>query len=101
MVFNNRQSLESNTTTYWKSSIWRVFIEGKLFVSETGQTCFDTLTEATNAVNESRWMKTITSYVDYSQEFFGKVGDAEWRADFLKRVFSHVNIEYKEYTCNE
>ena len=101
MIIDMKSARDGNTVNQWTETIWRVFLNEKLFKSDSGQTCFNTKEEAEQAVNDSKWMKFIKDYVRYSQEFFGKIDDEEWATDFESRVIEHVNLEYKEYKCTE
>lgn len=87
-------------TTNFSPTIWRIFIDNKLFVWK-GASCFDSREQAEHWLMASDWMKSIDSYVDYSQEFFGKQGDDEWRECFKKKILDKMNIEFKEYKCDE
>jgi hypothetical protein len=97
MEFNMKQARDGNTTSYWTPTIWRVFIDDKLFVSDNGRSVFDSIEEATEALHNSRFYAMVESYIDYSQRFFDKIGDSEWRKEFSDKVYGHMKLEYKQY----
>ena len=101
MLFNIRPARERNTTNLYNNSIWRVFIDGVLFISNDKRTCFDTADEANSALSNSEWMTELNRYIDYSQKFFNKINDNTWRENFTQKVLNHVNIEFKEYKWEE
>jgi len=97
MMFDMQQARDGNTVSYWKETIWRVFLNGKLFISENHQTCFDTKGDAVNAVLQSNWMKKVNEYVDYSQKFFNEEGNEQWRKDFTTKILDRIGLEFREY----
>lgn len=97
MIINMQQARDGNTVSYWKDTIWRVFLNGKLFISDDHKTCFDTKGEAVDAVLRSNWMKVINDYTNYSQRFFNEDGNEQWRKEFVEKIFDHVGLEFKEY----
>ena len=97
MMFDMKQARDSNTTSYWTKSIFRLFIDDKLFIANNNQTCFESEEDAWKAFYDSyMWMK-ISEYVSYSQVFFNKVGDEGWREDFENKIIERMNVIIKEY----
>ena len=82
MMFDMKSARDVNTTSVWSSSIWRLFIGDKLFVGADNKTCFDSEYDARKAFFASEFWKRIQEYVDYSQEFFDKQDDVDWRKTF-------------------
>ena len=101
MIFDMKSARDCNTISCWSESIWRLFIGEKLFISDSGQTCFNTEEEALRAFRDSAYWKRISEYVDYSQNFFDKVGDDHWRGDFEDKIIYHMDITAKEYKLVE
>ena len=98
MTFDIKQARDSNTVSYWKLTIWRIFIEDKLFVSDNGKTCFDTKEEVEEAFRRSFFWRTVQEYIDYSQKFFDQLGNDEWRKEFEHKIIVNLRIEIKQYT---
>lgn len=96
-MFNMKEARDHNTVSIWNDTIWRVFLEGKLFISDSGQTCFSCREAAVAAVQESYWMKVINEYVDSVQKAYNKIGDKKWRNEFLDKIFKNMNLEFREY----
>ena len=101
MTFDIKQARDSNTVSYWKSTIWRIFIEDKLFVNDNGKSCFDTKEEAEDEFRRSFFWRTVQEYIDYSQGFFNKLGDDEWRQEFEKKIIRNLHIKTKQYLHEE
>ncbi len=97
MMFDMKQARDGNTTSYWSKTIFRLFVDEKLFISDTNQSCFDTEEDAWKAFYDSSMWKKISEYVSYSQVFFDKVGDDGWREDFENKIIARMNIISKEY----
>ena len=98
MTFDIKQARDINTTSYWSPDIWRIFIDEKLFVSNGGETCFDSEDNARDAFRRSCFWQTIQEYIDCSQKFFDRLGDDEWRKNFEHKIIKNLNIEIKQYT---
>jgi len=99
MMFDMKQARDANTTSVWTKTIWRVFVDGKLFVSDDHKTVFDTESEARNAFYDSFLWRKVTEYIDYSQRFFDKVGDDDWREEFTIKIYKNLGVKLKEYKC--
>ena len=93
-----KSARDGNTVnTQYGDYIYRVFLDGKLFISDGDETCFNSLSGAVDAVINSAWWRNITQYVDYSQKFFNKEGDDNWRLEFIDKILKNINLEYREY----
>ena len=96
-----KSARDSNTTSYWSKSVFRMFIDGKLFIGDNGVSHFDSPKDAwTTFFMSNMWIK-IREYVDYSQAFFDKQNDNDWRTDFEERILTNLNISIKEYKCDD
>jgi len=98
MTFDIKQARDSNTVSYWKSTIWRIFIDGKLFISDDGVTCFDTEDSAIEEFRRSFFWRTVQEYIDYSQKFFDQSDNDDWREEFEDKIIENLHIEIKQYT---
>lgn len=98
-MFDMKQARDANSTSYWKDTVWRIFIDGKFFVSDDHRTTFDTEADARKAFFDSCLWRVTSEYVSYSQKFFDKVDDPSWREDFESKVLKNFNIKLKEYKC--
>jgi len=98
MTFDIKQARDRNTVSYWSSDIWRIFIDGKLFISDEGKTCFGTKEESEDEFRRSFFWRTVQEYIDYSQKFFDQLGNDEWRKEFEHKIIVNLQIEIKHYT---
>ena len=98
MMFDMKGARDANTVDVWTNTIWRVFLNNKLFISDAGETCFNTRELAEKAVNESTWMKKVNEYADHSQNFFKKNGDDQWRAEFIDKIKKNLNLKFERYS---
>ncbi len=98
MIFDIKQARDSNTVSYWGATIWRIFIDGKLFIDDEGKTCFDSEDCARGAFRKSFFWRTVQEYIDYSQKFFDQLDNDEWRKEFEHRIIENLHIEIKQYT---
>lgn len=101
MMFDMKQARDSNTVSDYRESIWRVFVDGKLFISDDNKTTFDSEEEARRSFYDSHMWRKISEYVCYSQVFFGKAGDAGWREGFENKIIHNLNVKIKEYNCHD
>jgi hypothetical protein len=97
MMFDMKQARDGNTTSHWTKSIFRIFIGNKLFISDSHQSCFNYVGEAWRAFYDSWMWREISKYVDYSQYFFKKTGDNNWREWFENEIIKNMNVTIKEY----
>ena len=100
MMFDMKQARDSNTVSDYRESVWRVFIDGKLFISDDHKTAFNTEEDARKAFFDSFLWRKTSEYVDYSQKFFDKVDDPNWRTEFENKVLRNLNVKLKEYKCD-
>ena len=101
MVFDIKSARDTNTMSCWNKTIWRVFIDGKLFISDDHKTEFPSKHEAETALINSRFWEIVEEYIDYSQRFFDKTNDNEWTNEFREKIKYNLNIEIKEYKCDD
>ena len=97
MFFDMKEARDKNTLGKYEETVWRVFLNGKLFISDKNRTSFDNIDDARLAVANSSWMKTINEWLDTIQKLFKKEGDDKWREEFLQKVLKNMNLEFKEY----
>jgi hypothetical protein len=101
MIVDMKQARDANTVSSWRESIWRVFVDGKLFISDDHKTTFDSDEEARRAFFDSFLWRKTSEYVAYSQKFFDKVDDPGWREEFEDKVLKNFNVKLKEYKCDD
>ncbi len=97
MLFNFKTPRTKNTTTEWSDSVWRMFIDDKLYVSNGGVYNWDSDEEAWESFFHSDYWETVERYIDDCQRYFGKKGDDDWRDDFSEKILEKLNIILKEY----
>jgi len=101
MLFNFKTPRTKNTTTEWSDSVWRMFIDDKLYVSNGGVYNWDSDEEAWESFFDSDYWKAVERYIDDCQRYFGKKGDDDWREDFSEKILEKLNIILKEYKSVE
>lgn len=98
-----KSAREHNTTDVdLSNTIIRAYIDGKLFVSDSGQHNFDSREIAIeNMINNSEWWRVISEYADGVQEFFGE--DLSFKIDYLCKIWSNMlktgYVTFKEFVC--
>lgn len=97
MIFDMKSARDCNTVSCWSESIWRMFIGEKLFISDSGQTCFNTMQDTWDAFYNSTYWKRVSEYVDHSQKFFNKTDDPNWRKKFEDKIIEKLDIVLEIY----